>query len=283
MPIAFLSYLRYNDSMACKKEYRYSRGKRCPVCDKAISNKASACMSHRFPTTQYRMAICQTCGRKYRYHLSQGKGRYCSRACYDVSPEAKEHHRRMGLLSGGKIQKIPDSKILELFQKVSQGELPSLYEAYTPFGYKRVPPKRLFALISQDEYKSFLSKHKERLKTRGAIGGMTAYNRGYKKELQAIRELQVSGYTALRSAGSRGPFDIIGVNAKETLLIQIKRTKRLGIDFTNIPRHYKKDIQRLRDFSAPPSSRKELWVWIEYKGWFKFDINNLLPAQSPLT
>jgi len=47
----------------------------------------------------------------------------------------------------------------------------------------------------------------------------------YEKELQ--HDLEKGGYKVIRSAGSRGPFDLFAFSSTEVRLIQVKSTKNL--------------------------------------------------------
>jgi hypothetical protein len=99
---------------------------------------------------------------------------------------------------------------------------------------------------------------------------MTNYTRGRTAEYQAKKELEKQGYYVVRSSGSHSCIDIIaiGVNIK---LIQIKRTKRaLTINFVN--GLYDKDINALRELHVSTNVSKELWVWLDRKGWDKYNI-----------
>ena len=92
--------------------------------------------------------------------------------------------------------------------------------------------------------------------------------RGVESERKCVEELEKQGFHVSRSAASRGSFDIIAVNCKEVRFIQVKRTSAKSRMFM------KKDIELLRGVRVPnhPCIRKQLWCWLDYKGWSIQDI-----------
>jgi Holliday junction resolvase len=100
---------------------------------------------------------------------------------------------------------------------------------------------------------------------------MSNYRRGYLVELRALRELEGMGYSTFRSAKSGGPFDIGGTKETEILLVQAKREKEPSGDPTA---KYSEDIRRLRELPTPSCARKELWIWMDRKGWRKIEVRS---------
>lgn len=87
---------------------------------------------------------------------------------------------------------------------------------------------------------------------------MTNYSRGRKLEYAARDELIIRGYIiVIRSAGSKGPFDLVALSPSDVVLIQVskKGVKR------------KADIEKLRKIQVQKHVRKELWEKIQFKGW----------------
>jgi len=86
---------------------------------------------------------------------------------------------------------------------------------------------------------------------------ITSYRKGYKKELELIRNLKRERrfHVVVRSAGSRTPFDIVAISKSEILLIQVKTGKR----------RFRKEIKRLKRIKVPSCAKKQLWVYD--KGW----------------
>jgi Holliday junction resolvase len=88
--------------------------------------------------------------------------------------------------------------------------------------------------------------------------------RGYDAELKVMHELDSRGYIAIRSARSRGPFDVFGLGEEGALCVQVKRTKNESL------RWQKAEIQKMMKFRAMqrPTNRLFLWCWVDRKGWF---------------
>lgn len=88
---------------------------------------------------------------------------------------------------------------------------------------------------------------------------MTNYSKGRRREWAAIKFLTDSGFTAYRTAGSKGAFDVIAHDDKCVRFIQIKseskKTSRLS------------DISSIEAISVPECATKELWVFRDYVGW----------------
>ena len=87
------------------------------------------------------------------------------------------------------------------------------------------------------------------------------YATGYRAEREAFKMLEQDGYIAFRSAGSHGPFDIIGIGSVDIRLIQLK-----VISF-NEKRIFKKTRQEIKSLVCPFSCKKELWVYEKHRGW----------------
>lgn len=86
---------------------------------------------------------------------------------------------------------------------------------------------------------------------------MTNYQRGYRLELLAKRELIARGYYVVRSAGSHGACDLIGLNKESILLIQV------GTEGAKD----EQDFELLRRVPAPSNAIREMWLWIHREGW----------------
>ena len=75
------------------------------------------------------------------------------------------------------------------------------------------------------------------------------YRRGRRLEYLARTALVADGYTVIRSAGSKGPVDLVAINANQVRLIQIKS-----------PGHVQdSDRTKLRAVKCP-HARREIWV-----------------------
>jgi len=90
------------------------------------------------------------------------------------------------------------------------------------------------------------------------------YASGRETEYKIRRFLDDLGYDTVRSAGSKGAFDIIAWNDLVTRRIQAKREKSKS--------SYSKDLEKMGKSKSPPNSTKELWIWRTGTGWIKIDI-----------
>ena len=77
------------------------------------------------------------------------------------------------------------------------------------------------------------------------------YRKGYIKEIRAVHELKKRGYIAFRSAGSRSPFDVVGISSSEIILLQVKSGRK----------HLKDEIRKLREIKVPKCVRKQIWLF----------------------
>ena len=77
------------------------------------------------------------------------------------------------------------------------------------------------------------------------------YRKGYIKEIKAVHELKRRGYIAFRSAGSRSPFDVVGISSSEIILLQVKSGRK----------HLKDEIRKLREIKVPKCVRKQIWLF----------------------
>ena len=94
------------------------------------------------------------------------------------------------------------------------------------------------------------------------------YKAGYRAERKAFETLKGYGFTVFRTAGSHGLFDLIGVNEKTVIFVQVKTTP-----FGKIApmERIKKEIE---DFAVPEGVRKELWVMERRSGFHYFPLTS---------
>ena len=92
------------------------------------------------------------------------------------------------------------------------------------------------------------------------------YNIGYAAERRAKHILEGWGYLVVRSAGSKGPFDLVGICLANFKLVQVK-----VCPFGKVPamNKLKKDLSEI---AAPTNCQKELWVWEKKRGFHYFKI-----------
>jgi len=91
---------------------------------------------------------------------------------------------------------------------------------------------------------------------------MNARAKGHRNELKAVKILEASGYAVYKKAHTRfspgdifGLFDIIAVNHKGCLFIQVKTNKAKGggTDY--------KQAEAIEAFRVPTNVAKEVWVF----------------------
>ena len=78
---------------------------------------------------------------------------------------------------------------------------------------------------------------------------MSAYAAGRRLEYRARDELIAQGYTVVRSAGSKGPIDLVAIG-RTVRLIQVKARS---------PR--RADRLKLAAVSTPRGVQREIWQW----------------------
>ena len=82
----------------------------------------------------------------------------------------------------------------------------------------------------------------------------TNYQRGVYAERKCMAFLRAIGFTAVRTAGSHGPFDVIAWNKYGVRLVQVKRSNK-----------QRKPSQKERDGieaeTAPWNCSKEVWIY----------------------
>ena len=83
---------------------------------------------------------------------------------------------------------------------------------------------------------------------------MSRYTTGRRLEYRARDALRAQGYTVVRSAGSKGPIDLVAIGPAEG-----RRTVRLIQVKANRPR--RTDRLKLAAVPAPRGVRREIWQW----------------------
>lgn len=96
-----------------------------------------------------------------------------------------------------------------------------------------------------------------------ASEAMANLKRGAEAERMCVAKLKEMGFIAFRSAGSKGPFDVIGISETEILLIQVKRTRAM------VRRKHSGAMRDLMQVVVPalPIIKKQLWVFVDKNGW----------------
>lgn len=78
---------------------------------------------------------------------------------------------------------------------------------------------------------------------------MTAYKRGYYYEDKIRKEFEKQGYYTIRSAGSKGLWDIVAMSSNFIVLIQSKKT--------GLPTP--KERKLMAEFKCPATTIKQIW------------------------
>ena len=90
----------------------------------------------------------------------------------------------------------------------------------------------------------------------------TQYSRGRNIEYKAKQWLIEAGYEVIRSAGSKGKFDLVAFDGRAVRFIQTKYTATDNAK-------YNADEERILKTEVPPNATIELWVYRKNKGWVK--------------
>lgn len=114
----------------------------------------------------------------------------------------------------------------------------------------------VFQRTSQEGEKNSNYKDGKSLIKNGNSGRGRNYRKGRYYETKTRKKLEEDGYSVVRSAGSKGPADIVAINNSEIRLIQVKAGKsRFSLEerlvFEKLP--------------VPNNCSKELWSWVEGK------------------
>ena len=99
------------------------------------------------------------------------------------------------------------------------------------------------------------------LKEKGKLVVNKAYKKGYQAELEAKKHLIEAGYSVIRSAGSKGPIDLVCWDINGFRLIQVKNLEGKMTPYQEI-----RDLEILKD-TMPTNCRVEIW----FKKRKKFD------------
>lgn len=94
--------------------------------------------------------------------------------------------------------------------------------------------------------------------------------RGTEIEKLCAAALKAKGLLSFRSAGSKGPFDVIAISSNQIRLIQVKRTSQRSRLFQ------KKDISKLAAIHLPTTLEvvKELWSFLDGFGFYTKKVGN---------
>ena len=78
--------------------------------------------------------------------------------------------------------------------------------------------------------------------------------KGSRNERRSIKILETAGYTCLKSGGSLGIFDIIGISATDIVLVQVKSNHNPSLV----------EIEAMELFVCPKNCKKLIHKWNDY-------------------
>ena len=79
---------------------------------------------------------------------------------------------------------------------------------------------------------------------------MSNYRKGANAEREAVKMLESMGYDCVRSAGSKGLWDIVAIYLTHIRLIQVKTEGAM----TPV------ELEKIKLYNAPPFATKEVWT-----------------------
>jgi hypothetical protein len=98
---------------------------------------------------------------------------------------------------------------------------------------------------------------------------VTNYERGQAVEWRARKELKEQGFFVVRAAASKTCVDLVAIGRGMVVLIQLKRSKRNIKSLRAICTSFGKDLAELDAIPVVENVYKELWLWVDRKGWRK--------------
>lgn len=85
---------------------------------------------------------------------------------------------------------------------------------------------------------------------------MSRYAQGRRYEYKTMKVLEEQGYSVVRSASSKGLWDVTAISADHTKLIQVKSTRtKKGTSYRD------KNLRMFEALPVPPGTLKEVWVY----------------------
>ncbi len=84
---------------------------------------------------------------------------------------------------------------------------------------------------------------------------MNTAHKGRRLEHRSRRLLEAQGYNVIRSAGSKGAFDLVGLSPIDVVLVQCKANRAPS----------PAEREAMRSVPAPPGTRRLIHVWCDRK------------------
>jgi len=89
------------------------------------------------------------------------------------------------------------------------------------------------------------------------------YQRSYRAERKAFKQLEKEGYHCIRASSSKGVCDVVAIGRNDIRLVEIKAKE----SYRNIRKTA--DEKPLRDIKVPDNVSREVWYWLLNEGWRK--------------
>ena len=89
---------------------------------------------------------------------------------------------------------------------------------------------------------------------------VTKYQTGTRLEYIARDKLRNAGFIVVRSAGSKGPLDLVAWREDDLRFIQCKRTQIMEITSNRIETLFKNDLLKMRFLTKPTIATLQLWI-----------------------
>jgi len=98
------------------------------------------------------------------------------------------------------------------------------------------------------------------------LKGNRSYRKGRYYENKTRKELEVAGFYTVRSAASKGMWDIVAIGKYTVILIQVKANNRVG----------PKERKQMEDFECPENTMRQIW---RYYGVGKKEVSTLINGE----
>jgi hypothetical protein len=105
---------------------------------------------------------------------------------------------------------------------------------------------------------------------------MSRYVAGRKVEYKVRKLLEKSGHYVIRSAGSKGIWDLVALNGVGIKLIQVKRlADRKGLRADSAKSIFSEELDAMKSVKLPSNAMVALVVYLpKIRGWAQFTIVN---------
>lgn len=210
-------------------------------------------------------AICKWCGRSFKPR--HAINRHCSRACGQRT-RYKENRAMVGCASCGKSLERRLSNATKFTRHYCSWACKNAHQEIRYSGNGNPHFKGLGWKVCIGCGSRFYDTHNSRRfcgvdcsQRIGSSENLRNARRGADTERRCRKLLESQGYTVVRSAASKSPWDLIAVGSNDIRLVQCKLQSK--------ERSVRPIVAALTAISLPKTSlvRQELWVWVQRRGW----------------